>query len=390
MKSETSPTETPLRILHVEDDSTDAELFRKMIEVEGIDCSIACVRTRDAFQASLNAGAFDLIVSDFTLPKFDGFSALQLARRQCPDKPFIFVSGTMGEEAAVESLRQGAADYVLKDRMSRLPAAVKRCMQDVRARAERRRMEEQLRQREAEVLRAQRMETIGALAGGLAHDLNNSLVPIMLGLELLKDESLSPTMRQLLDTMKSSAKRASEMVRQVLSFARGVGGQPVAVDMQQLFDEMEKLAKETFPKTIEVRVDIRAPLFPLLGNPTGIHQVLLNLCVNARDAMPEGGSLLLEARNTVIERKTVPGEPEAVSGRYVVLTVTDTGQGMSAEALDRIFEPFFTTKKSGKGTGLGLSTVQGIVKSHGGFMEVTSETGKGSAFKVYLPAAAVV
>jgi signal transduction histidine kinase len=128
----------------------------------------------------------------------------------------------------------------------------------------------------------------------------------------------------------------------------------------------------------------------LLGNPTGIHQVLLNLCVNARDAMPEGGSLLLEARNALLERKTVPGEPEAVSGRYVVLTVTDTGQGMSAEGLDRIFEPFFTTKKSGKGTGLGLSTVQGIVKSHGGFMEVTSETGKGSAFKVYLPAAAVV
>ena len=152
MKSETSPTETPLRILHVEDNSTDAELFREMLEAEGIDCSIACVRTRDAFQASLDEGAFDLIVSDFTLPQFDGLSALQLARRQCPDKPFIFVSGTMGEEAAVESLRQGAADYVLKDRMSRLPAAVKRCMQDARARAERRRMEEQLRQREAEVL----------------------------------------------------------------------------------------------------------------------------------------------------------------------------------------------------------------------------------------------
>ncbi len=389
MKFETGPTETPLRILHVEDDSTDAELFREMLDVAGIHCSIACVRTRDAFQASLNAGAFDLIVSDFTLPRFDGLSALQLARRQWPDKPFIFVSGTMGEEAAVESLRQGASDYVLKDRMSRLPAAVKRCVQDARARAERRSMEEQLRQREAEVLRAQRMETIGALAGGLAHDLNNSLVPIMVGIELLKDEPLSPTMRPLLDTMKSSAKRASEMVQQVLSFARGVGGQPVPVDIQQLFDEMEKLAKETFPKTIQVRVDIRAPLFPLLGNPTGIHQVLLNLCVNARDAMPEGGSLLLEARNTVIERKTVPGEPEAASGRYVVLTVTDTGQGMSAEALDRIFEPFFTTKKGGKGTGLGLSTVQGIVKSHGGFMEVTSVAGKGTTFKVYLPAASV-
>src|SRR5260370_16733153 len=147
---------------------------------------------------------------------------------------------------------------------------------------------------------------------------------------------------------------------------------------------MEKLAKETLPKTIQVRVDIRAPLFPLLGNPTGIHQVLLNLCVNARDAMPEGGSLLLEARNTVIERKTVPGEPEAASGRYVVLTVTDTGQGMSAEALDRIFEPFFTTKKGGKGTGLGRPTFQGIVKSHLAFIEVTNSSGQSTTFKVYL------
>jgi len=238
MKSETSPTETPLRILHVEDNPMDANLLREMLTAGGISCSITCVRTRDAFQASLNEGAFDLIVSDFTLPKFDGLSALHLAREQWPDKPFIFVSGTMGEEAAVESLRQGAVDYVLKDRMSRLPAAVKRCIQDARAIAERRRIEDQLRQREAEVLRAQRMETIGALAGGLAHDLNNSLVPILVGLELLKDEPLSPSMRQLLDTMNVSAQRASEMVQQVLAFARGAGGQPVSIDIQQLFHEM--------------------------------------------------------------------------------------------------------------------------------------------------------
>jgi len=140
---------------------------------------------------------------------------------------------------------------------------------------------------------------------------------------------------------------------------------------------MEKLAKETFPKTIQVRAEIHAPLFALVGNPTGIHQVLLNLCINARDAMPEGGSLLLDARNAVLERKTIPGPTGLVSGRYVVLTVADSGHGMSTEALKRIFEPFFTTKKGGKGTGLGLSTVQGIIKSHGGFIEVASESGQG-------------
>jgi signal transduction histidine kinase len=358
-----------------------------MLQSEGIDCSINCVRTRDSFQAALDSGAFDLIVSDFTLPRFDGLSALRMAQTQWPDKPFIFVSGTMGEEAAVESLRQGAVDYVLKDRMFRLPAAVKRCMEDAVARVERRRMEKQLQEREAEVLRAQRMETIGALTGGLAHDLNNSLVPILVGLDLLKEEPISPPMRQLLDTMRTSARRASEMVQQVLSFARGVGGQPVPIDFQQLLDEMQKLAGETFPKSINVRAVMGRALFPVVGNPTGLHQVLLNLCINARDAMPAGGALVVETSNAVLEQKVFAGIAEPVSGDFVLLTVKDTGHGMPPDQLNRIFEPFFTTKKAGKGTGLGLSTVHGIVKSHGGFIEVVSEPDRGTAFNIYLPSA---
>jgi len=387
MKSEQGITETKLRILHVEDDPTDAELLRRMLQSEGIDCSINCVRTQDSFQAALDSGAFDLIVSDFTLPRFDGLSALRMAQTQWPDKPFIFVSGTMGEEAAVESLRQGAVDYVLKDRMFRLPAAVRRCMEDAVARVERRRMEKQLHEREAEVLRAQRMETIGALTGGLAHDLNNSLVPILVGLDLLKEEPISPPMRQLLDTMRTSARRASEMVQQVLSFARGVGGQPVPIDFQQLLDEMQKLASETFPKSIDVRAVMGRALFPVVGNPTGLHQVLLNLCINARDAMPAGGALMVETSNAVLEQKVFAGIAEPVSGEFVLLTVKDTGHGMPRDQLQRIFEPFFTTKKAGKGTGLGLSTVHGIVKSHGGFIEVVSEPDRGTAFNIYLPSA---
>jgi signal transduction histidine kinase len=293
----------------------------------------------------------------------------------------------MVEEAAVQSLRQGAVDYVLKDRMSRLPEAIRRCMRDARAAAERRNIERQLREREAEILRAQKMGTIGALAGGLAHDLNNSLVPIIVGLDLLRSEPISPAMRQLLETMRNSARRASEMVQQVLAFARGVGGETVLLDIRQLFDEMLRLAKGTFPQSIVVRATVEGPLFDLMGNSTGLHQVLLNLCINARDAMPAGGNLSLEAANAVLDNKAFADQSGPVSGPFVVLKVKDSGHGMAPDQVSRIFEPFFTTKGSGKGTGLGLSTVQGIIKSHGGFIEVTSQPGAGTTFSIYLPSA---
>lgn len=490
-----------LIILHLEDNPADAALVEEILHEGGIACEMIWVKTAKDFQAALKERAIDLIISDFALPTFDGMSALKFAQEQFPETPFVFVSGTMGEEVAVESLKQGATDYVLKDRLIRLGASVKRATQEARERAERKRAEEKIHEQaalldkaqdaiivrdledciiywnksaerlygwtaaeangrnvnelllakdapqldsgqkefmergewmgevqqvtkdrkpvmvesrwtlvrdgagqpkaklvintditekkklEAQFLRAQRMESIGALAGGIAHDLNNALVPILMGVELLRDDLPGEMRSKMLDTMKSSALRGSEMITQILAFARGVSGELAVLNVKHLITEMNKLAKETFPRSIQIQTKTAKNLYPVTGNATQLHQVLLNLCVNARDAMPAGGSLQIEADNIVLHEKITCWKLEPVSGPHLVLTVSDTGQGMSPEVLQRIFEPFFTTKEIGRGTGLGLSTVQGIIKSHNGFMEVESQIGRGTTFKVYLAAA---
>jgi hypothetical protein len=238
---------------------------------------------------------------------------------------------------------------------------------------------------ETQFLRAQRLETIGALAGGIAHDLNNVLVPILLGSQYLAQQLAGGDARKMLETMQASAIRGSQMIQQILAFARGVGGEPARLDAGPLVAEIEKFGRETFPRSITVENKTRPGGYFVVGNTTQLHQVLLNLIVNARDAMPQGGTLLLEAANTVLEQKITHLQPEPVSGPYVALSVSDTGHGIPPEMLEKIFEPFFTTKAPGKGTGLGLSTVQGIVKSHNGFLEVASEIGKGTTFRVFLP-----
>jgi len=489
-----------LRILHLEDSVADAELVRGLLEEEGISCSVTCVKTRKDFQAELDRGAFDLILSDYSLPQFDGLTALAMARQRHPHKPVIIVSGTMGEEAAVESLKRGATDYVLKDQLARLPAAVKRAISDAQELALRQQAEEKIREQaalldlaqdailvrdlndrvlywnksaerlygwtaaeslgrnaaellyegeslalnrarehvlergewtgeleqvtrdgrpitvqsrwtlvrdhsgaaksklilntditerkklEAQFLRAQRLETIGALAGGIAHDLGNMLTPILIGTEALANDLSGNTSRKMLQTMHASARHGLDMIKQILAFARGVGGEPTVLNIRTLLDEMQELARETFPRSIRTEVHSSPQLFPVLGNPTQLRQVLLNLCVNARDAMPTGGSLKLVADNAVLENKVTPLQTEPVSGPHVMITVSDTGHGIEPHVLQKIFEPFFTTKEPDKGTGLGLSTVQGIVKSHGGFLDVVSEVGKGTTFSVFLPA----
>ena len=240
---------------------------------------------------------------------------------------------------------------------------------------------------EAQYLRAQRMEGIGTLAGGIAHDLNNVLSPIIMGIDLLKLDAKGDDQRlQMLDTMRASARRGADLVRQVLTFARGLEGQRVAVDLHHLVDDLEGIITETFPRKIDIVTEIPSNLWHIVGDPTQLHQVLLNLAVNARDAMPEGGTLTFAADNFEIDAQYVGTGQEVRPGPYVVIAVTDTGVGMPPEIRDRIFEPFFTTKEVGKGTGLGLATVHTIVKSHGGFMNVDSELGHGTTFKAFLPA----
>jgi PAS domain S-box-containing protein len=242
---------------------------------------------------------------------------------------------------------------------------------------------------EKQFLRTQRLESIGTLAGGIAHDLNNVLTPIMLGFGVLKLQEGDPQRQALIANLAKSTERGANMVGQLLSFARGVDGSRQNVDIGQLLDEVARILNDTFLKSIEVHTQIAPDLWTVTGDPTQLHQVILNLCVNARDAMPSGGSITLSAENVTLDQRYVGLNPETTVGPYVTLSVEDTGCGIAKDILDKIFDPFFTTKEVGKGTGLGLSTSLGIVRSHGGFIRVYSEPGKGSKFQIHLPANAI-
>ena len=239
---------------------------------------------------------------------------------------------------------------------------------------------------EAQYLRAQRMESIGMLAGGIAHDLNNVLAPIVMAIQLLRMRHADANSQKLLATIEASAQRGADLVRQVLTFARGLEGQHLLVQPKAVVRDVEKLIKETFHKAIEVSSRIDPDVWPVPGDPTQLHQVLMNLCVNARDAMPHGGRITLVAGNVRIDEQYAAMIPQLRPGLYVVLEVQDTGTGMPPEVQRHLFEPFYTTKAPGKGTGLGLSTALTIVKNHDGAITCTSEVGRGTTFKLFLPA----
>lgn len=240
---------------------------------------------------------------------------------------------------------------------------------------------------EAQYLRAQRMEGIGTLAGGIAHDLNNTLAPIMMAVTLLRRELDNERKQRVIDNIENSAKRGAELVKQVLTFARGLDGNRVPLNLRHVTKEIEGIIENTFPKNIKLSVDVPRDLPLVLGDPTQLNQILLNLCVNARDAMPKGGKLEISGHSKEVDEQYVSMNHGAHAGEFVLIEVTDTGSGIPPEIIDRIYEPFFTTKEVGSGTGLGLATILGIVKSHHGFINVYSEVGSGTTFKVYLPIA---
>jgi two-component system, cell cycle sensor histidine kinase and response regulator CckA len=243
-------------------------------------------------------------------------------------------------------------------------------------------------QLEAQFLRAQRMQSIGTLAGGIAHDLNNLLSPILSSVQLMQ---IKPNLQEekkelLLRTIENNTKRGATLIKQVLSFARGIEGQRTIVQVRHLISEIRHTASQTFPKSINIKTNVAADLWAVFGDATQLHQVLMNLCINASDAMPNGGTLSIEAFNFLVDTHYARLHLDAKVGPYIAISVSDTGVGIAPEVMDRIFEPFFTTKEFGQGTGLGLSTVHMIVKGHGGFVDVTSSAGQGTQMKVYLPA----
>jgi len=239
---------------------------------------------------------------------------------------------------------------------------------------------------EAQFLRAQRMESIGTLASGIAHDFNNLLAPITMSIQLLRARLQDEDCQRLLGMLEASAERGASLVRQVLSFARGVEGQRMTLQPHHLIKEIVKILKDTLPKTIEIEFEANENLSVVAGDATQLHQVLMNFCVNARDAMPNGGKLTIKADNVEIDDNYARMNLEAKAGRFVQISIADSGVGIPTNIINRIFEPFFTTKEHGKGTGLGLSTALGIVRSHGGFINVYSEPGRGTQFRMHLPA----
>jgi len=238
---------------------------------------------------------------------------------------------------------------------------------------------------ESQFLRAQRLEGIGTLASGIAHDLNNILSPILMSCGILRREMKDEDSMKMLNIIEGSAERGAGIVKQVLTFARGVEGERVLIQLKHLVSELSKVMAQTFPRNIDIQTHFPPDLWTVLGDATQLHQVLLNLCVNARDAMPKGGTITLSAENVNIDQHFASMNPGAQLGPHVALRSADTGSGMTPEVMEKIFDPFFTTKEVGKGTGLGLATVIGIVKSHGGFLTVQSEVGVGTTFSVFLP-----
>ena len=370
----------PLRVLIVEDSEDDMALLVRELRRGGYDPTFERVDTPAGMSAALGKNQWDLIICDYSMPHFLGTDALRLLRATGSEVPFIFLSGTIGEETAIAALKQGAQDYVMKDNLKRLLPAIQRELDEAERRRERKRLEHQVQE-------LQTFEAIGRLAGGIAHDFNNALGVILgwaqLGYDNVPDDS---PVRENFRMIRDQAHRSAGLTRQLLAFARRQVLQPRSVNLNDLVSRMLGLLKTAVGEQTELKIALAPGLQSTMADPTQIDQVLMNLCLNARDAMPQGGRIVIDTSNVEMGEDFCRTHSYGNPGRYVLLSVSDTGIGMDAATLDRIFEPFFTTKEIGKGTGLGLATVYGIVKQHGGFVNVYSEPGQGTTFRVYLRA----
>lgn len=377
---------TPLRLLHLEDDPTDTDLVAATLTEAGLACVAHRVDTRSAFLAALQAGHVDLILADYTIPGFDGMSALALARQEAPNVPFLFVSATIGEELAIDAMHQGATDYILKQRLGRLVPSVQRALRERNDRHERKRAEEALIQSEKQLRQAQKMEAVGRLAGGIAHDFNNLLTVIMGYSHVLSAElgHNHPLHGKIEETQKACEK-AVMLVRQLLAFSRKQPVEPKVLVLNQVVANLEGMLQRLIGSNIRLVITLDPVDCHVRADQGQLEQVLMNLVVNARDAMVKGGTLTIETAPAELTRSpTYHVEPMA-PGPYVRLSVGDTGTGMNRETETHVFEPFFTTKEEGKGSGLGLSTVFGIVTQSGGGIDITSQVGQGTRFDIFFP-----
>ncbi len=370
----------PIRVLTVEDSEDDALLLVRELRRGGYEPSFKRVETGETFSSALENETWDVIISDYSMPGFSSPAALELLKKSGLDLPFIIVSGKIGEDTAVAAMKAGAHDYIMKDNMARLIPVVDRELREAEVRRQRKRAEEQF-------LQSQKMESIGRLAGGIAHDFNNLLTSI-LGygdLALRQSSKNSPLYRDIKEMIKAG-ERAAVLTRQLLAFSRKQILEPNVLQLNSIVSGINKMFSRLIGKDIELVTILDPKLGRIKADSGQIEQVIMNLVINARDAMPRGGKLTIQTSNVCLDETSVLTHDEDMPpGRYVMMSVSDTGVGMNHKVMAHIFEPFFTTKEQGKGTGLGLSTVYGIIKQSGGFVSVESMPGMGTTFNVYLP-----
>jgi two-component system, cell cycle sensor histidine kinase and response regulator CckA len=368
----------PLRVLIIEDSEDDTLILVRELKRAGYDVEFNRVDNPTALKSSLTCEEWDLVVSDFSMPTFSGTDALKLVRSLGCDVPFIFVSGTMGEDTAVAALKDGAQDYLVKTNLKRLVPAVQRELREAEERRRRQTLEQHVNQ-------LQKFEAIGRLAGGIAHDFNNLLSVILGQSEILLERSHDQGITRGLEMIRESARRGASLTRQLLAFARRQVLKPRIVNVNSILADVEKLLKRMIGEDIQLNFQADGRLGNVEVDPAQLEQVIINLATNARDAMPGGGKLTITTTNVILDEPYAASSMVVNAGRYVQITVSDTGCGMDEKTRSRIFEPFFTTKEQGKGTGLGLATVFGIVKQSGGYIWVYSQPGHGTSFKIYLP-----
>ncbi|MGE3959768.1 MAG: response regulator [Vicinamibacterales bacterium] len=372
----------PLRLLLVEDNADDAELVTRGLRKAGLDVLIHRVDTAAEFAGCLDQGTWDIVICDHVVPGFGSARALGMLRARDADLPFIVVSGRMGEEAAVEALTAGADDYVMKDRLGRLPAAVTRAIAH-------RALLQQQRQHAEAVQRARTMEALGTLAAGIAHDVNNILTAVLVNARLAGEQDDVSLARAHLEQVCLAAERGRELVTRTLAFGRPQGGDRAPVRLADVVGEVAALLRPGLPPTVVLRTETPSDGSCVVADRAQMFQVVMNLASNAVQAIESGtGSVTL-----ALSEVTLTGAHAAAGlppGRYVRLTVADTGTGMTAATAARVFEPFFTTRAMGQGTGLGLSTVHQLVCQHAGTVTVESEPGRGATFRVFLPAGPLV
>jgi signal transduction histidine kinase len=364
-----------LRLLLVEDDEQDVPLLLRELTRAGYDVHHERVEREAALREALGREEWDVVITDYALPGFDGRAALRIVRELQPDLPVIMVSGFIGEEQAASVMKAGASDFLVKDRLFRLAAVVAREVAEADAR---KRQALDLARKQEELLRSQKMEAVGRLVGGVAHDFNN-LLSVILGFAhmLERRSSGDERLRHPADEIVKAAERAAQLTRRLLRVSRQEVAEPRVFDLNGVVAGLQSMLRRVIGEDIELSVDLAPALAPVRADPGQIEQVVLNLVVNARDAMPRGGRLAIATRPTTL------GDQAAVC-----LTVADNGVGMAPEVKERLFEPFFTTKEPGKGTGLGLATVHSIVTQAGGLVRVESALGQGTSFHVELKAAA--